>query len=45
MGEQQVLVACEVCVVAQQAQSKHKQRVRTSHKYMEMCWGTYMAAR
>lgn len=34
MGEQQVLVACEVCVVAQQAQSKHKQRVRTSHKYM-----------
>lgn len=46
MGEQQVLVACEVGVVAQQAQTKQAQTEGETfiHVHLLVCWGTYMAA-
>lgn len=46
MGEQQVLVACEGGVVAQQAQTKQAQTEGETfiHVHLDVCWDTYMAA-
>lgn len=46
VGEQQVLVACEVGVVAQQAQTKQAQTEGETfiHVHLLVCLGTYMAA-
>lgn len=46
MGEQQVLVAREVGVVAQQAQTKQAQTKDETfiRVYLDVRWNTYMAA-
>lgn len=46
MGEQQVLVAREVGVVAQQAQTKEAQTEGKTfiHVHLDVCGGTYIAA-